>query len=73
MTCTVPTTSLLVAPFLLPWGSSIYAQVVAQNIYGVSEISLVGNGAIILTIPDTPIIFVEDTTPKSSTTIGLSW
>jgi len=73
MSCTVHTSRLLAEPFALPWGSSIHAQVVAHNAYGVSEISPVDNGAIILTIPDTPIKFVENQEFKTPTTIGLSW
>jgi hypothetical protein len=60
-------------PFSLPWGSSIHAQIVAHNAYGLSEISPIENGAIMLTIPDTPIMFVEDVEFKAPTTIGLMW
>jgi hypothetical protein len=58
LSCTVRITQLLVAPFHLPWGSSIHAKVDTQNIYGISDTSPVGNGAVILTIPDTPINFI---------------
>ena len=45
---------LIVAPYHLPWGSSIYVKVTARNIIGDSLQSTEGNGAIILTIPDAP-------------------
>jgi len=44
----------MAAPFNLPWGSSVYAKVIATNIYGNSLPSNFGNGAIILTYPDAP-------------------
>jgi hypothetical protein len=56
-----------VAPFHLPYGSSIHAKVEAHNMYGISDLSPVGNGAVILTIPDTPINFLEDTSVKTPT------
>jgi hypothetical protein len=58
---------LIVAPFHLPYGSSIHAKVEAHNMYGISDLSPVGNGAVILTIPDTPINFLEDTSVKTPT------
>jgi len=72
-TCTVQTSTLLAEPYSLKWGDSVYAEVVAHNAYGISDTSEIGNGALILTIPDTPILFNEDTSVKSPTTIGLSW
>jgi hypothetical protein len=55
---------LLVSPFNLPWGSSIFATVTATNTVGTSAISQAGNGAIILTNPDPPqnVINVPQTT-----------
>jgi hypothetical protein len=44
----------------LPWGSSIFAKVIAVNLYGDSLISLEGNGAIITTNPDAPINLLEN-------------
>lgn len=43
------------APLNLPWGSSIKATVIATNAYGDSLVSSYGNGAIILTYPDSPV------------------
>ena len=59
--------------YSLPWGSSIFAQVVATNIYGDSATSSSGNGAVILTIPDAPTSIVESMALKSGKTISLSW
>jgi hypothetical protein len=43
------------APFNLVWGSSVYAKVIAGNVVGSSQASSIGNGAVILTVPDSPI------------------
>jgi hypothetical protein len=53
--CTVPIATVRAAPFSQPWGASIYAKVIATNIYGDSTTSSTGNGAVILTSPDAPI------------------
>lgn len=61
------------APFSHPWGVSISAYIVAVNAYGDSAASERGNGAIIMTIPDAPIHFIEDTVHRLPTQIGLEW
>jgi len=61
-TCTIPVTVLRASPFSLSWGSSVYAKVLASNIYGNSLVSSEGNGAIITTTPDAPINLTEDYT-----------
>jgi hypothetical protein len=53
--CSIPISVLQVTPYSLPWGSSIYVTVIATNAYGDSNDQLPGNGAIILTYPDTPV------------------
>jgi len=55
--CTIPIATLMASPFNLPWGSSIYAKMTATNIQGTTPESPVGNGAVILTFPDTPTDF----------------
>jgi len=46
--------TLLKAPFDIPFGSSIYAKVKAFNIIGSSDFSEVGNDAVILSVPSAP-------------------
>jgi hypothetical protein len=72
-TCWVPINTFLIAPFNLPWGSSIYAIVTSTNYYGTSVNSIAGNGAIILTVPDPPINLANVVDQTTSTTIGLVW
>jgi len=57
----------------VPWGSHIYAKVIAFNVYGDSQESQVGNGAIILTYPDAPVNVQELYAGRSATTLGLQW
>ena len=52
--CTIQVAKLRAEPFSLEWGTSVYAKIIAINIYGDSVISEPGNGAIIITNPDTP-------------------
>lgn len=52
--CTIQVSKLRAEPFSLEWGTSVYAKIIAINIYGNSVISEQGNGAIIITNPDTP-------------------
>lgn len=72
-TCSVPISTLLVAPFNLPWGSSIYAIVTSTNYYGTSVDSNAGNGAVILTVPDPPINLANVVDQTAATQIGLTW
>jgi hypothetical protein len=47
------------APYSLEWGTSIFVKVVALNVYGSSQKSLEGNGAVITTYPDAPLNLAE--------------
>ena len=72
-TCTVPVTSLRASPYSLEWGSSVFAKVIAVNIYGNSIESTDGNGAVITTSPDAPINLAEVVVDRTKSTLGLSW
>jgi len=72
-TCTIPVSVLRASPFSLAWGTSVYAKIIATNIYGNSLQSSAGNGAIITTTPDAPINLAENTSFRSKSTIGLTW
>jgi hypothetical protein len=65
--------TLRVAPFNLYWGDSVYAKVVAINVYGDSLESETANGAIIITYPDAPLFLEEDINYRDWTTLGLKW
>lgn len=71
--CTVPKLTFRGEPFNLAWGSSIYAKVIAYNLYGDSAESLVGNGAIILVVPDAPVNLIEVYAERTATALGLTW
>jgi hypothetical protein len=71
--CDIPVEYFTLAPFNLPWGSDIYAKVIATNSYGDSLQSLERNGANMITYPDTPINFQEDLSLKTASEIGLEW
>ena len=46
---------------------------IATNAYGNSLESDLGNGAVILTEPDSPISFTERTSLREATSLGLQW
>jgi hypothetical protein len=73
VTCTVPVQNLRASPYLLAWGSSVYARVLAINLYGTSAPSASANGAVIITYPDAPTIPVEIYSDRSASTLGIMW
>jgi len=48
-------------------------KVIATNAYGDSLISDAGNGAIIVLVPDSPTLLINDPLITSRTQIGLKW
>jgi hypothetical protein len=66
-------TVLRTNPYSLEWGSSIFVKVIATNLYGDSQESDEGNGAIITTTPDQPTNLVEDYSQRTKSTLGLTW
>lgn len=73
MQCTIHINTLIAAPYNLVGGDSVYATVVATNIYGDSAQSEAGNGAYYTTVPFAPVDLAEDITHRSATTLGLMW
>jgi len=71
--CYIDISTLIQAPFELVGGESIIAQVAAANLFGQSEFSASGNGAIYYTAPDAPVNLIEDRTGKLSDTLNLVW
>jgi len=61
------------APFNLPWGSQVYAYVIAFNVYGPSGKSPTGSGAYMYTLPDPPTNIQEILSARTLTTIGFNW
>lgn len=45
----------------------------ATNIYGTSEVSVVGSGATIISVPDSPEALAEDAAERTGSTLGLVW
>lgn len=64
---------LTAVPFNLVLGDSIDATVVATNIYGDSEISVVGSGGNIVYVPDAPISLEDEPLITTASQIGLKW
>jgi hypothetical protein len=58
---------------VLLWSSSVWAEVYATNIYGHSETSTEGNGAVIIFYPDSPVSLTEDFSDRTISTVGFTW
>jgi hypothetical protein len=71
--CTVPIATLKASPYLIVWGGSIYAKVIAKNVVGSSLASDEGNGAIIFTTPDPPTDVINVVANTNGYALGLSW
>jgi hypothetical protein len=61
------------APWNYVWGQSIFAKIIASNIYGDSIVSELGNGARLITYPDAPISVQEDIPNRAPNSISLKW
>jgi hypothetical protein len=73
LSCTIPVSILRAAPFSLPWGTNVHAQLYATNSEGDSVMSEVGNGAIITTYPDAPINLQENSSDRDTGILGMVW
>ena len=71
--CTIPISVLTAAPYSLPWGSKIWADIQAFNVIGSSSISAVGNGATIIIVPDAPVNLDNVSSITNANQIGLTW
>jgi hypothetical protein len=71
--CSVPLLTVRSAPFLLEFGDSIFAKIVAINYYGESLESDEGNGAIVLLVPDAPTNLADAVDITSASVIGITW
>jgi hypothetical protein len=60
-------------PYEIPWGSEVFASIIAMNDYGPSEASEPGNGAVIITYPDIPTDLAEDYSQRTATTVTVTW
>ena len=71
--CTIPLLILQAPVFILELGDSIVATVTATNVYGESEPSTQGNGAIMLTVPYKPLGLATNITNNTKSVISLTW
>ena len=69
--CTIPVNTVRVAPFMLAWGATVDAKVIAYNLYGDSIESSVGTGNIIMTLPDAPVGLAEDVSYRTQSEIKI--
>lgn len=58
---------------MIAWGSSVYAKVSATNQFGTSTFSNSGNGAVIVTVPDSPISVANNMAVTTVNKVGIIW
>ena len=61
------------APYSLAQGQSIFAAVVATNIYGNSPQSTDGNGATVFKVPNPPTSLANNAAVTTDTVIQFTW
>jgi hypothetical protein len=71
--CDIPATAFNEAPFNLPWGSELFAKIVAVNSKGSSSESDVSSGAFLYRRPDKPLNVLENLSERTISTLGFSW
>lgn len=64
---------LTATPYLLVFGDSVFAKIIATNYYGDSLESDAGNGARVLLVPSAPINLVKNKVTTTAFVIGFSW
>lgn len=71
--CNIYLDTLTVAPYNLVVDESVRVKIIAQNDYGESDFSEIGNGAVIKLRPDAPINLANDPLITSAFTIAFTW
>jgi hypothetical protein len=71
--CSIPLATLITTPYSLTKGVSVFAVVIAYNLYGDSIESLPGNGAKIVLVPDAPLSLANNPAITNAYQIGLVW
>lgn len=71
--CEIPAVSFVSELYGLTWGDSVYAKVVAHNVYGDSQESALSNPTLLMTTADAPINLQELTSLRSANAIGMIW
>ena len=71
--CWIPLDVLTSPPFSLIKGNSVHAKILATNMYGDSPLSIEGNGAVMIIVPDAPINLGNDLAVTNKYKIGIVW
>jgi hypothetical protein len=71
--CSIALTTLKASPYLLVKDDSVVAKIISVNVYGESELSSEGSGAVIQLVVDAPINLANDPLTTTDTTIRFTW
>jgi hypothetical protein len=72
-TCSITLVTLKASPYLLVKDDSVVATIVSVNVYGESEQSSEGSGAVIQLVADAPISLANDPLTTTDTVIRFTW
>lgn len=71
--CSIPSYTFVSTLYGKQWGTSVYASVVAVNIYGASVNSPLSSPTVLMTNPDPPLSLTENTSLRSFTQVAFVW
>jgi len=73
--CVIDVLVLRTGDFSLPWGTKVFAKVIAHNSYGYSQESAPGAGinGVLMTYPDAPTTLTEQTLSRAADSITFTW
>lgn len=69
----VPLATLSASPYDLLQGDSIWAKLTATNSYGTSLVSEVGNGDVMVVVPDAPLLLRDNVDVTTAYVMGMLW
>jgi hypothetical protein len=72
-TCSITLATLKVSPYLLVRDDNVVAKIVSVNVYGDSEQSSEGSGAVIQLVADAPISLANDALTTTDSVIRFTW
>jgi hypothetical protein len=71
--CQISLSKLIIEPYSLVLNESMYAKIIAYNVYGDSPYSEPGNGGLVKLVPDAPINIFNDPVITSDIRIRFTW
>lgn len=71
--CLIPSSSFISTLYGYQWGQQVHSKIIAYNIYGDSVESDLSNPTTLMTNPNEPVSFIENTNLRSFFDIAFTW